>query len=437
MVNVESAPRRARSIQHSTFNIQHSTFLFLLAITLFACTNQQQNKTTTIEFWGLGREGEVVADMVPEFERRNPGIKVDVQQIPWTAAHEKLLTAHVGRSLPDVAQMGNTWIPEFVTIGALEPLDRYPNARADYFGGIWDTNVVDHVLYGIPWYVDTRVLFYRTDMIPVPPKTWSEWTALMARLRAEKGKDFYPILLPTNEWPQPVILALGQGAPLVSDDARALFNEPRFLSGFGFYLDLFRHGYAPVVANSQIANIYQQFGEGEFAMWITGPWNVGELRRRWSAGDQGKWSTAPIPAPDGKPYPGASLAGGASLVLAKTSQKKAAAWKFIQFLSEPAQQVRFYELSGDLPARKSAWNAPLLANDDKIAAFRTQLENTVALPRVPEWEYIATTIFEHGELAARGQFDVHGAAERLDVKVNRILEKRRWVVSRQKRSATP
>jgi multiple sugar transport system substrate-binding protein len=42
-----------------------------------------------------------------------------VQQIPWTAAHEKLLTAYVGESTPDIAQMGNTWIPEFHAVRAL------------------------------------------------------------------------------------------------------------------------------------------------------------------------------------------------------------------------------------------------------------------------------------------------------------------------------
>ena len=61
-------------------------------------------------------------DLVPEFERTHPGIRVIVQQIPWTAAHEKLLTGFVGGSPPDLAQLGNTWIPEFAAIGALEPL---------------------------------------------------------------------------------------------------------------------------------------------------------------------------------------------------------------------------------------------------------------------------------------------------------------------------
>src|SRR5258707_6216870 len=76
-----------------------------------------------IVFWAMGAEGENVQKLIPEFERRNPGISVRVQSIPWTAAHEKLLTAYAGNSTPDVAQLGNTWIPEFTLLGALENLD--------------------------------------------------------------------------------------------------------------------------------------------------------------------------------------------------------------------------------------------------------------------------------------------------------------------------
>src|SRR5215813_1552723 len=92
------------------FILHPSSFILLL---LLACTSNRDHREH-LEFWGLGREGEVVSALIPQFERENPGIHVTVQQIPWTAAHEKLLTAYVGESTPDVAQMGNTWVPEFV-----------------------------------------------------------------------------------------------------------------------------------------------------------------------------------------------------------------------------------------------------------------------------------------------------------------------------------
>src|SRR5436190_1609672 len=105
-----------------TFDLLPRT-LNLFFLLLLACTSHPPDQDR-LKFWGLGHEGEVVAQMLPEFTRRT-GIHVDVQQIPWSAAHEKLLTAYVGDATPDVAQMGNTWIPEFNVVGALEPLDPF------------------------------------------------------------------------------------------------------------------------------------------------------------------------------------------------------------------------------------------------------------------------------------------------------------------------
>src|SRR5687767_14460202 len=156
---------------------------------LTACGNAEGAREVEIRFWAMGAEGQQVAKLVPQFERENPGIRVRVQQIPWTAAHEKLLTAHVGRSTPDVAQLGNTWIPEFEALGALRALPTFIEKsdvirQQSFFPGIWATNVVDDTVYGIPWYVDTRVLFYRKDLLAQAgwnemPTSWADWRRAM------------------------------------------------------------------------------------------------------------------------------------------------------------------------------------------------------------------------------------------------------------------
>ncbi|HTE40593.1 MAG TPA: extracellular solute-binding protein, partial [Steroidobacteraceae bacterium] len=118
-----------------------------------------------LTFWSIGREADRIGTLFQEFERRNPGIRINLEKLPWTAAHQKLLTAFAGNSLPDVFQLGNTWLPEFVELGALAPLDPYIARSSaikhdDYFPGIWNTNVMREQVYGLPWYVDTRLLFY-------------------------------------------------------------------------------------------------------------------------------------------------------------------------------------------------------------------------------------------------------------------------------------
>jgi multiple sugar transport system substrate-binding protein len=393
---------------------------------------------TVIEFWGMGREGEVVAELVPEFERRNPGIDVQVQQMPWIAAHEKLITAYVGESTPDIAQLGNTWIPEFVALDAILPLDgRIARSPAidpvDYFAGIWQTNVVADSAYGVPWYVDTRALFYRSDLLARAgyeevPETWEEWLEALRALKPIVRESGYPLIMPTNEWPPPVILGLQAGSTLLADGGRyGAFAAPEFRRAFEFYIGLFREGLAPPIRDTQVGNIHQRFAAGEYAMYISGPWYLGEFRRRLPADIQDDWATAPLPGPDG---PGVSMAGGASLVIFKASENADAAWRFIEYLSSTEAQVRFYELSGNLPARLEAWEAPALAEDAKARAFRQQLERAVPLPRVPEWERIATKVFEYGEAAARGRLTVDQALTGLDADVDRMLEKRRWLLAR-------
>ena len=76
----------------------------------------------TLEVWAIGSEGDILRQMLGDLHRRHPDLRVVVQQIPWNAAHEKLLTAFAGQTTPDLCQLGNTWIPEFSMLGALEEL---------------------------------------------------------------------------------------------------------------------------------------------------------------------------------------------------------------------------------------------------------------------------------------------------------------------------
>jgi multiple sugar transport system substrate-binding protein len=387
----------------------------------------------------MGREGEVLNELVPAFEREHPNVRVQVQQIPWSAAHEKLLTAFVGDATPDVAMLGNTWVPEFVALDALEPLDQRVAAsrevaKDDYFPGIWSTNVVDGVTYGVPWYVDTRVIFYRTDLLAAAgyqkmPATWAEWETAMRRIKGRMGPHQYPLLIPITEWPPIVILGLQAGSTLLKDNGRyGAFADPQFLKGFDFYVRLFRDSLAPALSGTEISNLYQEFERGNIAMYISGPWQIGEFTNRLPKNMQDKWMTAPLPGVDG---PGVSLAGGATLSLFRKTVHKNEAWALMEYLSRPDVQIKFSHLTGDLPARRTAWLDSSLAGNRYAAAFRDQLDRVVPTPQVPEWEQIATKIFEHGERAVRGQQTTKQTMAALDRDVNNLLEKRRFLLSRR------
>ncbi len=405
---------------------------------LAACRGDGARETVTLRFWGLGREGEVVQQLVNGFEREHPGISVEVQQVPWTAAHEKLLTAFVGEATPDLAQLGNTWVPEFAALHALEPLGGYVRDSpvvdsTDFFPGIWRTNLIGDTLFGLPWYVDTRVVFYRRDLLRRAgydsfPGSWDDWVRALRALKREIGPNRYPVYLPTNEWVQPVIFGLQAGSPILKDGGRyGAFEDPAFRRAFEFYLSLYRDSLAPVKGLNDIANPYQEFTRGYFTMWITGPWNLGEFARRLPDSMQSSWGTAPMPGPTG-PASGLSLAGGSSLVMFRASRHKALAWQLMEYLSSLESQRRFFALTGDLPAREDAWTDSL-RTDRVTRAFWTQLHRVEPTPKVPEWEEIATKVYDYAEQSIRGGVPADTALRRLDRDVNQILEKRRWLLS--------
>ena len=422
------------------------TFLVIAALlTLCAACARKNDDREVVTFWAMGYEGEVVAQLIPEFERQNPTIRVDLQQLPWLSAHEKLLTGFAGESLPDVSPIGNTWIPEFAALDALEPLDDEIAATPDfdvpdYFPGVWDSGLVDGKIYAVPWYVETRLPFYRTDLlakagVTTPPQSWAEWRKAMQAVKREVGPERYAILLPLNEFEPLLSLAIQEPDPLLRDGGRyGNFRSAGFKHALGFYKEIFDQKLAPVVTNNQISNVWDEFGKGFYSYYISGPWNIAKFKERLPAAQQDDWMTMPLPGPNG---PGASLANGTSFVVFRQSKHKAAAWKLIHYLSLPQTQARFHQLTGDLPPRRSPWQTPALANDPHAKAFREQLERAVPTPKVPEWERIAQEMRIIGEEVANGRMSVDQAAEEMDRRADRFLEKRRWMLDQAAKAGAP
>ncbi|MBP6672555.1 MAG: sugar ABC transporter substrate-binding protein [Bacteroidetes bacterium] len=420
------------------------SFIIILLLLLVAGCGRTSEPVTTIKFWGMGNEGEMVKSLIAEFERRNPTIKVEVQQIPWTAAHEKLLTAYAGESTPDVCQLGNTWLPEFTVLNSLEPLEPYTSRSSvvdvnDIFPGVLKTNILDSVLYGIPWYVDTRLIYYRKDILKKAgydefPKTWSEVMKAAETIKRQakaKNATVYPFFLPTNEWVPAVALGMQSGGNLLKENnSRGNFSGPEFTKAFTLMSDIYRLQYSPS-GMQLITNLYESFSDGMIAMYITGPWNIGEFSRRIRPELQSEWMTAPLPTMDSL-TPGISLPLGTSLVMFRNSRHKEAAWKLIEFLASTEQSIEFYKITGNLPPRRSAWNDSTLSSNIYIKAFYQQLQRVDPLPQIPEWEQIVIRLQTYVEYVATGTMTVEKALKQFDGEVDVMLEKRRWIVEKYK-----
>jgi len=399
-----------------------------VAISPVACVKKRQ----PLRVWAMGLEGEALSAIAGDFEAQNPAIPVRVQALPWSAAHEKLLTAFAADNLPDIIALGNTWVPEFAALGALEPLNgrlsRSGIEPARWFDGARRSVTLDGQVLGVPWYVDTRLLFYRKDLLrkagfDMPAQTWAGWDAQLAALSGARRGGKYGLLMPFAEYEPLVAFCLQVREPILIDsDTRGGFRQSGIRAAFAYAASLYQKGYAARLTHSEVTDVYSSFARGDFAFIITGPWNLAEFARRLQAGLQDQWGTAPLPGPEGA---GISSAGGVSLCIPKASKSKDKAFRFIEYLCEPKQQADFYRTTSDLPADQSAWPLTGLMQDSRSRTFFDQLNRTRPPPQVPEWERIANEMVAALERVVRGITTLDAALKGLDEFAWTILAKRR------------
>jgi len=416
-------------------------FIFITSVLLISCSEKNEDRTV-ITFWAMGSEGENAAPFLKQFEERNPGIKINLQTIPFSSAHDKLITAFAGSSTPDICQLGNTWVSEFSAMDALAPLDEYISvskivSSEKYFEGSWQTGVIDGKVFAVPWYVETRALFYRVDLLKKAgydkaPDTWEEFIDAASKLSIDENNDGKPdrfgIYLPINPNLEPieVLFILQNGGTILNDNNEyANLNNRETIEAINFYVSFFRKGASPTEQN-QMTNLYQAFESGYIGMFLSGPWNVSQIQNRYPELND-KWSVAPLP----KSKDRSSNAGGSSLVIFNSSKNKLACWKLIEFLSEVNVQREFYKATSDLPAVQEAWSDTSLFNNKRMNVFYEQLKHSKAFPKIPEMEQILDKMGQYVEMVIFSKRTTEEAIKGMESDINRILDKRRWLNRRK------
>jgi len=340
----------------------------------------------SIEVWAMGTEGEKLGDFAAAFVAENPDVEVNVTAVPWDAAHDKIATAIAGGTTPDVSMIGTTWMGEFAATGALDPTPDLIDP-AGFFEGAWETTNVGGTNYGVPWYVETRVLYYRTDLIPEAPTDWAGLTAA-AQSAMDAGATYGINLQPgqTGAWQTFMPFAWQAGAQLVNDDATEFtLDSPEMVAALTEYQSFFTDGLAPT--DLPQGSLEPDFMAGKIASFISGPWHVGILKELDEAG-MANVALTTLPAGENE----ASFIGGANLAVFEATDNRDAAWKFVQWLSQPEVQVAWYSEVSDLPSVSAAWDDPAIADDPYLGVFAKQLETAVAPPSIPTWEEVASVI---------------------------------------------
>ncbi len=417
-------------MRQTLFRLLYPVLLFFLAFAPLSCKGKVLSpETIRLTIWTVGSEGNKISLIAQDFERANPDITLDIVKMDWEVARDRILSAINDGGTPDLCQIGTTWTAEFAATETLAPLDNFvfmssELSKENFFNGPWQTNVIDGKLYGIPWYFETRLLFYRKDLLKAkgivkPPQTWEELretAQLLTEDQDEDGQtDTYGLSL--SSFDAKTI------APFVWQNGGSLFNSTltattlcgkREREALRFYINLFRDGYVLPKESDAI----DSFLNGRCAMTIAGPWYVTILRKELSEKSY-LWGMATLP----KKVYGTSYFGGSNFVMFNSCKNKEGAWRFLEFLSRPENQASWFQAVSALPAVKAAWEKPTaFTNPIYIKIFENQLQDVKTFSAIPQIERIMTTLEKNILDAIDSEEEIDTMLDKLCEEVNSLIQ---------------
>ena len=333
----------------------------------------------TITFRFNDPEAPGMRQALDEFEKMNPGIKVTMQRASWGDAQQQFLREAAVGTAPDVAQLAFVWPRSFGAAGALRPLDDLIKRPGLGIKG-WDdffardlAHGPDGKVYGIPFTTDTFAMIWNKDLfaqagITEFPKDYESLRAASQAIHQKTGKTGWGF--PAGSCGTPTIwFALNfywwsKGPGLIDQGPdgkfRVAMTSAQIQEGLDYYNRYIQEGHNPKSSLSfclwGAPEIVEGMLSGTMAM-ATVPDTVAiEINTKWKQRNPDKptpFATSPHPAGTNGSR---TFFGGRMLGISANSKNVEAAWKLIQFLTQPEPTfTKFY--TNYTPAQRAALDA--------------------------------------------------------------------------------
>lgn len=414
-----------------------------LLIVAPACTREPEaepERTPVRLVTWKANQPEVWERVYRDFARENPDLELirEVGPHSSTAFHDLLTQKLKNRSTDvDVFLMDVIWPPEFAAAGWAEPLDaRFSEEdRRAFLSGAVLANTYEGKVYGVPLFVGSGLLYYRTDLLErygyAPPKTWGELVAQARDIVAREGTAGREISGFSGQFKQYEGLVcdmmeyiLGNGGHVLEPTTgRSAVAEPPAVEAVRFVRDRIVGGIAPRgVLTYQEPESLDVFLQGRAVFHRNWPyaWEVSNNPERSQVA--GKVGIAPIPHFEG----GESHAtlGGWQIGVSRYSEHPDAAWRLVRFLTSAATQRRLAVEAGLAPTREALYEDPdVLAANPQFAHMSTAFLTARPRPRTPLYPAVSNVLQRYFSTAlADPAADLEAQARAASREVDRILE---------------
>ncbi|HEX3054282.1 MAG TPA: sugar ABC transporter substrate-binding protein [Aggregatilineaceae bacterium] len=255
--------------------------VLVLSLAPTTTTSARDEVTITYAIWD-NNQLPAHEQIMDAFMEANPGIKVDIQVVPWGNYWEKLQTAVAGGEAYDVFWMNGPNFPVYASRGVLMNLQELVDAGnvdlSVYPESLVNLYSYDGSLYGIPKDFDTIGLYYNVDMFddagveyPTADWTWDDLKAAAEKLTRDGNWGIAATLEDqSNYWN----LIYQNGGQVINEDGSAvLLNESAACDAIKFNYSFVEAGYSPDGATmSSVDPAIQLFPGGKVAMIFAGSW---------------------------------------------------------------------------------------------------------------------------------------------------------------------
>ena len=308
-----------------------------------------------------------------------------------------------------MSMIGTTWMGEFATTGGLDPTPPDLIDESTFFPGAWGSTEVGGTSYAVPWYVETRVLYVDTALAEkagVSP-TPADVGGLMATSKGMQsaGAQWGISLQPgqTGAWQTFLPFAWQAGAEIMNEEQTEFtFDSPESSRRSPTTSRSSPRGSPP--RSLPEGTLEPDFVAGKIGAFQSGPVAHRDPQRH---GRRGFVDSVTLRAAARPTRSRRRSSAAATSPCSRGSENRDAAWKFVQWLSQPEIQAQWYATTSDLPSVQSAWDEGDLAEDAALAVFGEQMTTAQAPPSIPTWEQVANVIDTE---AGEGLQERHGPA---------------------------
>jgi len=386
----------------------------------------------TIDFWQFWTDPTarpIVEKLVADFHKQNPLVTVNLTDLTWENGREKIVIALASGSGPDLMELGSDWVPEFAGSGRVADLSKnFADSKGEYIG--WEPVTSGDKVYGAPWILGTRALFYNTDLLRRAgysdsidngrgglPYKIDDFKNLVFRVDA-LGKDIYGWGSNAAEknrlYKKFLPFFWSYGASFYSEnDDYCVISSMKAINALKLYQVLNDScGYVETQRRIEDA-----FLDGKIGVILSGDWLIKRIK---TERPNFHYVTGVFP---GLKVNGQSFLGGEYLCVnaQSSSVEKAAAVKLAKFFLSPQSQVEFCKGNFSTgPASLEAAKDSFFTSDLNILTFVKQLRLSKAPPFEPTWarmqeefeRAVERTLFE-GVAPAQALYDARNAIQKI------------------------